>query len=48
MSYGIDMGWRSSKFSTKRGEEIVALRTRKVDVNVDSLLCELELLKRVR
>jgi hypothetical protein len=40
------MGWRNKEFSIKMGEEIVTLMTRNVDV--DSLLCKLELLRRVR
>lgn len=46
MSYGMGMGWRSREFNTRIGEEIVTLITRKVDV--DSLLCKLELLRRVK
>lgn len=45
MSQGIGMGWRSSEFSTRIGDEIVTLITRKVDV--DSLLCKLVPLRRV-
>lgn len=40
------MGWRNSEFNTKIGEEIVTLIMRKVDVN--SLLCKLDLLRRMR
>lgn len=40
------MGWRRSEFSTRMGEEIVTLIMRKVDVS--SLLCRLDLLRRMR
>jgi hypothetical protein len=43
---GNEMGWRRSRFSARRGEEIVTLTARIVDVN--SLLCKFELLRQMK